>query len=137
MDFLNGVVQEKVHAESMSSGDKIMKEDVKAGLHGNDLYEGSVKKLGKLFFSKMYATIRKNQNYKEVLKIIANLSGNENRWVSRKNILEKSSKKSTSLDVAMSDLTDKKLIIRNPDKAGEYKMCSKMFQVYISKILTA
>jgi len=53
----------------MSSGDKIMKEDVKAGLHGNELYEGSVKKLGKLFFSKMYDTIRKNQNYKEVLKI--------------------------------------------------------------------
>lgn len=121
----------------MSSGDKIMKEDVKAGLHGNELYEGSVKKLGKLFFSQMYATIRRNQNYKEVLKIIANLSGNKNKWVSRKNILEKSSKKSTSLDVAMSDLTDKKLIIRNPDKAGEYKMCSKMFQVYISKILTA
>ena len=121
----------------MSSGDTIVKEDVKAGLHGNELYEGSVKKLGKLFFSQMYATIRKNQNYKEVLKIIANLSGNENKWVSRKNILEKSSKKSTSLDVAMSDLTDKKLIIRNLDKAGEYKVYSKMFQVYISKLLTA
>ena len=120
----------------MSAKDIIEKEDVKAGLHGNELYEGSVKKLGRLFFSKMYSTIRKNQNYKEVLKIIANLSGNENNWVSRKKIMEQSSKKSTSLGVAISDLTNKKLIIKNPDKTGEYKIHSKMFQVYISKILT-
>ena len=120
----------------MSDGDTIEKKDVKAGLHGNELYEGSVKKLGRLFFSQMYSTIRKNQNYKEVLKIIAQLSGNENSWVTRKKILEYSSKKSTSLGVAISDLTNKKLIAKNPDKAGEYKIHSKMFQVYISKILT-
>ncbi len=122
---------------TMSGEDKIMKKDVKAGLYGNALYEGSVKKLGKLFFSKMYNEIRKNQNYKEVLKIIANLSGNENQWVSRKKILERSTKKKTSLGVAISDLTNKKLIIKNPDRTGEYRMHSKMFQVYISKILTA
>ena len=121
----------------MSQGDEIVKEDVKAGLHGNELYEGSVKKLGKLFFSKMYNEIRKNQNYKEILKIIANLSGNENQWVSRKSILEQTTKKKTSLGRAISDLINKKLIIKNPDKTGEYKMHSKMFQVYISKILMA
>ena len=119
----------------MSEGDKIVKENVKAGLYGNEFYEGSIKKLGKLFFSRMYNEIRKNQNYKEVLKVIANLSGNDHQWVSRKSILQKSSKKKTSLGVAISDLNNKNLIIKNPDKNGEYKMHSKMFQVYISKIL--
>lgn len=121
----------------MSNGNEIEKADIKAGLYGNDLYEGSVKKLGKLFFSQMYKEIRKNQSYKEVLKIVASLSGNENKWVLRKEILEKSTKKKTSLDGALFDLANKKFIIKNPDKKGEYKMYSKMFQVYISKILTA
>ena len=67
---------------------------------------------------------------------MAQLSGNENKWAPRKKILEQSIKKKTSLDWALSDLTNKKFIIKNPDKKGEYKMYSKMFQVYISKILT-
>ena len=44
----------------MSNSNEIVKEDIKTGLDGNDLYEGSANKLGKLFFSKMYKEIRKN-----------------------------------------------------------------------------
>ncbi len=130
------LIQELAYsAFQVCQGGEITKHDVEVGLEGNEFYAGSVKKLGQLFFSKMYNTVRKNQNYKEVLKIIADLSGKEDKWVLRKDILAKSSKKRTSLGGAISDLTNKKLIVKNPDKSGEYKIHSKMFQVYISKIL--
>ena len=122
-------------AFQVCQGREIKKPDIITGLEGNEFYEGSIKKLGQLFFSKMYDTIRKNKNYREVLKIIADLSGRDDKWVPRKDILQRSSKKRTSLGGAISDLTNKELIMKNPDKSGEYKMYSKMFQVYISKIL--
>ena len=83
----------------------------------------------------MYDEVRKNQNYKDALNVIAEISGSENKWVPRKQIVETSNKKRSSLDWALSDLVNKKLIIKNLDKSGEYKMYSNMFQVYISKIL--
>ena len=119
----------------VSTGEEVSENDVLTGLHGNALYKGSIETLGKLFFSKMYDEIRRNRNYKEVLKVIASLSKDENKWVSRKRMLEKSEVKKTSLGASLSDLVDKGLIIKNPDKSGEYKMYSNMFQVYISKIL--
>lgn len=121
---------------TMSNENEITENDVEAGLHGNEFYPGAIEKLGDLFFNKMYEEVRKNQNCKDALKVIAEIAGSENKWVSRKKILETSPKKRSSLDWALSDLVNKKLIIKNPDKTGEYKMYSNMFQVYISKIFT-
>ena len=62
----------------------------------------------------------------------------ENKWVPRKEILVPiSPRKIFALGWAISDLTNRKFIIKHPDNQGEYKMYSKMFQVYISKILPA
>ena len=43
----------------LSKGDEIIKKDVKAGLHGNEFYESSVKKLGKLFLVKCITKLEK------------------------------------------------------------------------------
>ena len=139
------LIQELGHsAFRISTTNEISPQDVEAGLYGNNNFEGSIEKLGKLFFSKMYNEIRKNQNYKEVLKTVAHLAGAENNWVPRQNMLEQNRAgtegmepihKKTSLDRGLHDLSNRDLILKNPDKAGEYRMYSKMFQVYINKIL--
>ena len=115
---------------------EINSHDVETGIHGNDEYAGSVKRLGELFFSKMYNEIKKSDNFKELLKITAKICGNQNNWASRQQILNDFTLKKTSLDSSIKTLKEKGLLIKNPDKDGEYRLSSKMFQAYVSKILT-
>ena len=84
----------------------------------------------------MYNEIRKNESYKDVLRTIARLSNSKDEWIPRQKIIDNSSKEKTSVGAALFDLVKKQLIIKNPDKSGEYKFYSKMFQVYVSKIFT-
>ena len=120
----------------MSEDNEIKKEDVEKGLYGSEDYEGSINKLGQLFFRKMYNDIRKNESYKEVLRLMSDIGNGEKEWTLRQEIMEKASKKRTSISAALSNLSNKKFLVKNPDKKGEYKFYSKMFQVYISKIFT-
>lgn len=120
-------------AFEVSQGDKITLEDVEMGIHGNNEYRGSITRLGELFFSRMYQEVIKSENYSELLKIIAKFSSVDQKWVPRQALLENFSKKKTSLDANLQSLVGKELIIRNPQKWGEYKLVSKMFQVYVEK----
>lgn len=113
---------------------KITPEDVEKGINGTQMFDGSIKRLGELFFTKMYQEIIKSANYTEALKLIAKLSGIEHKWVSRQNLVKSYSKKSTSLDANLQKLYQKKLIIKNHEKFGEYRLFSKMFQVYVEKL---
>jgi len=121
-------------AYEVCSGDQIVETDIERGLHGTDNYLGSVKRLGELFFSRMYDEVKKSSNFKEVLKIVANKSGENYNWVTRQEILKDFSLKKTSLDSAIRTLKDKKMLIKNPDAEGEYRLFSKMFQVFIGKL---
>ena len=82
----------------------------------------------------MYDEVKKSSNFKEVLKIVANKSGENYNWVTRQEILKDFSLKKTSLDSAIRTLKDKKMLIKNPDAEGEYRLFSKMFQVFIGKL---
>ena len=84
----------------------------------------------------MYNEIKKSDNFKELLKITAKICGNQNNWASRQQILNDFTLKKTSLDSSIKTLKEKGLLIKNPDKDGEYRLSSKMFQAYVSKILT-
>ena len=121
-------------AFEVAKGDPITAEDVNNGIHGNDFYDGSIKRLGEIFFTKMYQEIIKSENYTVLLKLIAKLSGVEQNWVTRQNLMELSPKKSTVLDANLQRLVKKSLIVRNPKKLGEYRLVSKMFQVYVEKL---
>ena len=123
-------------AFEVSVGDVISAKNVEEGLHGTRGYVGSVVRLGELFFSRKYDEIRKSENYKKLLKVISELSGLEQRWVTRRDIISKSSQKRSSVDSSLKQLHLKKLITKNNDKFGEYRLASKMFQVYVSKIFT-
>jgi predicted transcriptional regulator len=122
-------------AFEVSKSDEITVTDVKAGIHGSDFYEGSISRLGKLFFSKMYQDIQKSDNFKEILKIIAVQSGQKQKWVARQDILSEFSGKRGSLDSSIRTLKDKELIITNPDSQGQYRIVSKMFQAYVENLL--
>lgn len=118
----------------VSEDNEITIQNVETGLLGNSEYPGSVKRLGELFFSQMYKEVIKSENYTDCLKLIAKLSGEEHNWVTRQNLLKEFTKKKTSLDVYLQELVKKNLIIRNPEVNGEYKLISKMFQVYVQKL---
>lgn len=122
-------------AFEVSKSKVITVQDIDDGLHGNAVYMGSIKRLGELFFNKMYDEVRKTDSYKEILRLIAEKSGEENEWVSRQQLVGLYSKGKTSLDSCLQKLVLKELIVRNPDQQGEYKLVSKMFHVYVSKIL--
>jgi hypothetical protein len=122
-------------AYEIAQADQIEEADVEAGIHGTAFYPGSIKRLGELFFTKMYDEIKKSENYRETLRLIAENSGLSHQWVNRQTLLEQFSKKKSSLDAILQQLLNKELIQRNPDKSGEYRLVSKMFQVYIDKIL--
>jgi len=120
----------------VSNENEISLNDVENGVHGTIDFKGSVDRLGELFFSKMYDEVKKSDNFKQILKIIANKSGINHNWVLRQEILDDFPLKKTSCDSAIRTLKDKKILIKNPNKDGEYRLFSKMFQVYISKIVT-
>lgn len=122
-------------AFEVSEGDQVTEQDVENGLHGTSTYGGSIERLGSLFFDKMYNEVRKSEGYKEILGILADLSGPDHKWVTRQEILNRFSKGKTSLDGSLNVLVKKEVIIRNPDQVGEYKLVSKMFQAYVDKIL--
>ncbi len=121
-------------AFEVSERNEITGKDVDLGIHGNESYPGSIARLGELFFSRMYDEIKKSKNFKEILKIIATLSGIKQKWVSRQAVLKEFSGKSTNLDSSIRVLKEKKLIITNPEMQGQYRISSKMFQAYIEKI---
>lgn len=121
-------------AFEVSESNEIMGEDVDLGIHGNESYPGSIARLGELFFSRMYDEIKKSKNFKEILKIIATLSGSRQNWVFRQAVLKEFSGKSTNLDSSIRTLKEKELIIANPEMQGQYRISSKMFQAYIEKI---
>lgn len=120
--------------EASKGKQSISLDEVEKGVHGTNEVKGSIERLGELFFSRMYDEVKKSENFKEILKIVAEKSGSNHDWVNRQYIMEKFALKKTSLDSAIKALKDKNILIKNPDKDGEYRMFSKMFQVYISKM---
>ena len=122
-------------AFEVSETNEISEGDVEAGVHGNEVYEGSIKRLATLFFSKMYREIQKSDNFKEILKIIADNSSSEQKWVTRQDILNKFSGKKGSLDSSIRTLKDRELIITNPETQGQYRIVSKMFHAYVENLL--
>jgi 20S proteasome alpha/beta subunit len=124
-------------AYEVSAGAEVTTADVDTGVHGTDKFIGSISRLGELFFSKMYDEVRRSDNYRELLQMISNHSGPQLNWVARQTLLDEFSKKKTSLDAYLQQLVAKKLIERNIDKPGEYRLVSTMFQIYLDKIFSA
>ncbi|MFZ4712571.1 MAG: ATP-binding protein [Bacteriovoracaceae bacterium] len=122
-------------AFEVSKEKEISLSDVEEGVHGKQDFKGSIERLGELFFSKMYDEVKKSDNFKQILKIVANKSGLNQDWVPRQAILDNFTLKKTSCDSAIRTLKDKNILVKNPNKDGEYRLFSKMFQVYISKML--
>lgn len=120
----------------VSKNKEITITDVEEGVHGTTDFKGSIERLGELFFSKMYDEVKKSDNFKQILKIVADKSGLNQDWVPRQAILDNFTLKKTSCDSAIRTLKDKDILVKNPNKDGEWKLFSKMFQVYISKMLT-
>lgn len=121
-------------AFEVSRNDQIILGDVELGIQGNERYTGSVQRLGELFFRKTYPEMVQSESYRELLGLIAQKSKGERPWVLRRNLLASYSKKPSSLGLNLQQLVDKGLIIRNPEKFGEYRLVSSMFQVYVDKI---
>lgn len=122
-------------AFEVSKEKEITHQDVEEGVHGTQEFKGSIERLGELFFSKMYDEVKKSDNFKQILKIVASKSGLNQDWVPRQAIVDSFTLKKTSCDSAIRTLKDKDILVKNPNKDGEYKLFSKMFQVYITKML--
>jgi hypothetical protein len=89
---------------------------------------GAFDLIGDRYYKTLYFKI-KEESYRQVLKI---MSSKGNRWVAKKEIRSKFKGKQSTLDNAISTLLEKKIILRRPDKIGEYRLQWAGFALWIN-----
>jgi hypothetical protein len=89
---------------------------------------GAFDLIGDRYYRTLYFKI-KEESYRQVLKI---MSSQGNRWIAKKEIRAKFKGKQSTLDNAISTLLEKKIILRRPDKIGEYRLQWAGFALWIN-----
>ena len=94
-----------------------------------DKSNGSLMKMGKIFYHSMYWTQIHDDKYREVLQIIADIGNNG--WVKKSSIFGKFSGGKTALTNALSALTDRGIIDKDNTRIGLYKLHRLAFALWI------
>jgi len=115
-------------AFEVDEDDIIDENDVTGGVRGTPDYPGSLKRLGRQYFDRMFHRDVKSDVYREILTIVAK---ERTKYVSRKKILSKFSKGKTVLGTYLSNLIERELLVRDKTRKGYYALPSHMFRVYI------
>ncbi|MFO7581453.1 AAA family ATPase [Guyparkeria sp.] len=89
---------------------------------------GALDAIGSRYYASRYHEQIKSDEYREVLSIMAE---NLNAWTTRKEINENFSGTEHTLNNALQTLTNRKIILRNPSKRGEYRLQQKGFALWI------
>ncbi|MFT6138736.1 MAG: hypothetical protein ACJAUJ_001831 [Salibacteraceae bacterium] len=89
---------------------------------------GALDAIGKRYYQSAYNEQIKSDEYREVLSIMAE---NLNTWIKKSDIRNKFSGKDHTVSDALKALTDRKIILKNPSKAGEYRLQQRGFALWI------
>ncbi len=110
--------------EANTNGE-ISVEDVNAGA----FYKGgALDVIGDRYYQSAYNKQIKSDEYREVLIIMAE---NLNSWIKKSEIRANFSGNDHTVTAALSALTSRKIILKNPSKMGEYRLQHKGFALWI------
>lgn len=89
---------------------------------------GALDAIGDRYYASAFYDKIKSDEYREVLSIMAD---NLNNWISKAEIRAKFSGSENTLTNALSILVDRKIILKNPSRNGEYRLQQKGFALWI------
>lgn len=89
---------------------------------------GAIDAIGSRYYAAQYHEQIKSDEYREVLSIMAE---SLNSWIKKSEIREKFTGKDQTLTDALQALTNRKIILRNPSKIGEYRLQQRGFALWI------
>lgn len=102
------------------SGDDVSSSAIRPG--------GALDSIGDRYYASAFYDKIKSDEYREVLLIMAD---NMNNWISKATVREKFSGSETTLSNALSILVERKIILKNPSKNGEYRLQQRGFALWI------
>lgn len=102
------------------SGDDVSRSAFRSG--------GALDAIGDRYYATAFYDKIKSDEYREVLLIMAD---NMNNWISKADIRAKFSGSENTLSNALSILVDRKIILKNPSKNGEYRLQQRGFALWI------
>jgi hypothetical protein len=105
---------------------KITTADVLAGAFNPG---GALDQIGARYYANAYFDKIKSDEYRQVLSIMAK---KQNSWVKKSEIRAQFSGDDSTLSNALTALTSRKIILKNPSIIGEYRLQQKGFALWIS-----
>ncbi len=102
--------------------------DVLQGSYGD---RGAIEQLGNKYFNEMYYGKISSDDYRKVLDA---MSTHSDAWVSRKEIVQESGVKQTTVANAMNALKARNIILSDTSRQGYYKLPTKSFAAWINAI---
>lgn len=105
---------------------KIVLDDVLDGAFRNG---GALDEIGARYYANAYFDKIKSDEYRQVLSIMAK---KQNSWVKKNEIRAEFSGDESTLSNALTALTSRKIILKNPSIIGEYRLQQKGFALWIS-----
>lgn len=115
-------------AFDVCKGNNITVDDVKKGAY---MENGGLSQLGDKYFNEMYNARIWSEEYRKVLKFMAE-SGDS--WISRKDIVKGCDVSSSNINNALAALKDREIIIPDHGRRGFYRLPTKSFAVWINAI---
>lgn len=89
---------------------------------------GAIDAIGEKYYVSDYHSKIKTDAYREILKIMAEKN---NQWMKKSEIRDKFSGNEHTVTDALSALTRRKIILKNPSKRGEYRLQQRGFALWI------
>lgn len=112
-------------AFEQSTDNVIDVDDVQRGAFSEN---GAIDQLGQKYYTDMYIEKIGSEDYRKVLVCMSEfLDG----WVERQHLIEQSGVKPAIVDNALRALKDRRIIVANPAKNGQYKLPTKAFATWI------
>lgn len=105
--------------------------DVQRGAYGKN---GALEQLGKKFFQEQYFDQIGSEDYRKVLQLMAE---NSDQWISRAELIKKTSLKDHTVNNALQALKGRNIIIANDAQKGSYRLPTKSFAAWIKALSQA
>ena len=100
-------------------------DDVQKGAFSEN---GAIDQLGQKYYTDMYIDRIGSEDYRKVLVCMAEFLDD---WVERQHLIEKSGVKASIVDNALRALKDRRIIVANPAKNGQYRLPTRAFATWI------
>lgn len=112
------------------SDNLISVDDVRQGTYGP---QGALDQLGRKFFQELYFDQIGSEDYRTVLKVMAEHSDN---WVTRTDLLSLAGLKDHTISNAIQALKNKNIILANENQKGSYRLPTRSFAAWIKALNT-